>query len=185
MKKSFIISLIILLIAIIAIFGIISTFGLNNDKENKTNENEINPSNSSDSTNLTNNIISKLIFTNNTGISDQNEIVGILDSEKYGTPGKNLTIKITVRNDGVNSVNNVKAGWMEGTIDFGTLNPGEIKEQIIQAYIPTEAEVKADFGVDSTLSNPFFIGGFYISYTLFGGKGSFNTNSIEVPLIGM
>ncbi len=66
---------------------------------------------------------------------------------------------------------------------IGTLKPGETKNYQYTLHIPTDKEVQQDFGSNATVSNPFFIGGFGVSFTdSSGSTHTINANSIEIKL---
>ncbi|MGF7117115.1 hypothetical protein [Methanobacterium oryzae] len=98
--------------------------------------------------------------------------------------GMNVTIQYTVSNKGSENVTNVSivSQGIEQTI--GTLKSGETKTYTSQLYIPTDAEVQEDFGINSTVSNPFFIGGFNVKFNdANGNEHSIMSNSIEIKLV--
>jgi hypothetical protein len=97
--------------------------------------------------------------------------------------GDNVTIKYNVSNMGGQIVYNVKATSQDFETTIGTLNPGETKNYQYTLHIPTDKEVQEDFGPNATVSNPFFIGGFGVSYTdSSGSTHTLNANSIEIKL---
>ncbi len=97
--------------------------------------------------------------------------------------GDNVTIKYSVSNTGEQTVYNVKATSQEFDTTIGTLKPGETKNYQYTLHIPTDKEVQEDFGLNATVSNPFFIGGFGVSYTdSSGSTNTINANSIEIKL---
>lgn len=97
--------------------------------------------------------------------------------------GDNVTIKYNVSNTGGQIVYNVKATSQEFDTTIGTLKPGETKNYQYTLHIPTDKEIQEDFGSNATISNPFFIGGFGVSYTdSSGSTHTINANSIEINL---
>ncbi len=97
--------------------------------------------------------------------------------------GDNVTIKYNVSNTGGQIVYNVKATSQELDTIIGTLKPGETKNYQYTLHIPTDKEIQEDFGSNATISNPFFIGGFGVSYTDSSGSTyNINANSIEINL---
>ena len=97
--------------------------------------------------------------------------------------GDNVTIKYSVSNNGGQTVYNVKATSQDFETTIGTLKPGETKNYQYTLHIPTDQEVQEDFGPNATVSNPFFIGGFGVSYTdSSGSTHTLNANSIEIKL---
>ena len=97
--------------------------------------------------------------------------------------GDNVTIKYNVSNTGEQIAYNVKATSQDFDTTIGTLKPGETKSYQYTLHIPTDKEVQEDFGSNATVSNPFFIGGFGVSYTdSSGSTHTINANSIEIKL---
>jgi len=80
---------------------------------------------------------------------------------------------------------NIEVSSQDFDKSFEIIEAGDEVEFQELIYIPTEEEIKMDFGDDATLSNPFFIGGFGVQYTDVTGKHSITANSIEIKLIGV
>lgn len=98
--------------------------------------------------------------------------------------GTNITVGYSVANTGNQIVYNVKALDQSFTTNIGTLRPGETKSYSYKLYIPTNKEVQEDFGPNATVSNPFFVGGFSVTYTESNGsKHTLNANSLEIKLV--
>ena len=98
--------------------------------------------------------------------------------------GDNVTINWTISNKGGQTVYNVKGTSQNFDATIGILKPGDTKSYQYTILIPTDAEVQQDFGPNATVSNPFFIGGFSVSYT--NSDGSTHTvtsNSLEIKLV--
>jgi len=119
-------------------------------------------------------------------ISNKTAIIKIVASQTgpaTAVQGDNVTIKYSVSNKGGQSVYNVKATSQDFQTTIGTLKPGETKNYEYTLHIPTNQEVQEDFGPNATVSNPFFIGGFGVSYTdSSGSTHNLNANSIEIKL---
>ena len=97
--------------------------------------------------------------------------------------GDNATINNSVSNKGGQVVNNVKIHDQNFDTTIGTLNPGETKTYQYTLHIPTDKEVQEDFKSNSTVSNPFFVGGFGVSFNdLNGSSHTINSNSLEIKL---
>ncbi|MCG2828614.1 hypothetical protein [Methanothermobacter sp. K4] len=109
-------------------------------------------------------------------------IIATQTGPESARPGTNITVKCRIRNDGAGPARNVKVTSQDFERSFDVIGAGEEVEFQVQIYIPTEEEVKMDFGENATLSNPFFIGGFSVTYTDLSGKHSLNSNSLEIPL---
>jgi len=80
---------------------------------------------------------------------------------------------------------NIEVSSQDFDKSFEIIEAGDEVEFQELIYIPTEEEIKMDFGDDATLSNPFFIGGFGVQYTDVTGKHSITAHSIEIKLIGV
>jgi cytoskeletal protein RodZ len=111
------------------------------------------------------------------------KIVASQSGPASAVQGNNVTIKYSVSNTGGQIVYNVKATSQDFDTTIGTLKPGETKNFQYTLHIPTDKEVQEDFGPNATVSNPFFIGGFGVSYTdSSGSTHTINANSIEIKL---
>lgn len=111
------------------------------------------------------------------------KIVASQSGPASAVQGDNVTIKYSVSNTGGQVVYNVKATSQDFDTTIGTLKPGETKNYQYTLHIPTDKEVQEDFGPNATVSNPFFIGGFGVSYTdSSGSTHTINANSIEIKL---
>ncbi|MCE7697566.1 MAG: hypothetical protein K8E24_001480 [Methanobacterium paludis] len=99
--------------------------------------------------------------------------------------GDNITINYTIANTGSQTVYNVKALEQEfGVKTLGTLKAGESKNFQNTIHIPTDEEVREDFGPNATVSNPYYIGGFAVMYTdAKGSTYSLNANKLEIKLV--
>ncbi|MGB9838465.1 CARDB domain-containing protein [Methanothermobacter sp.] len=109
-------------------------------------------------------------------------IIATQTGPESAKPGSDITLKCRIRNDGTGPARNVKVTSQDFERSFDVIGAGEEVEFQVQIHIPTEEEVKIDFGEDAKLSNPFFIGGFSVTYTDSSGKHSLNSNSLEIPL---
>jgi hypothetical protein len=98
--------------------------------------------------------------------------------------GENITINYTIANTGSQTVYNVKALDQNFVKTLGTLKAGESKNFQYTIHIPTDEEVQEDFGSNATVSNPFYIGGFAVTYTdAKGSTYSLNSNKLEIKLV--
>jgi len=109
-------------------------------------------------------------------------IVATQRGPETARPGSNITVTCKIKNEGKGPAKNVKVLSQDFERSLDVIEAGEEVEFQVQIYIPTEEEVKEDFGENATLSNPFFIGGFSVTYTDLSGKHSLNSNSLEIPL---
>ena len=97
--------------------------------------------------------------------------------------GDNVNITYTVLNNGNEPVFNVKISSQDFQQTIGTLQPGETRTFNNKLHIPTDQEVQQDFGANATVSNPFYIGGFSVSFNdASGAKHSILSNSISINL---
>jgi cytoskeletal protein RodZ len=111
------------------------------------------------------------------------KIVASQSGPASAVQGDNVTIKYSVSNTGGQIVYDVKATSQDFDTTIGTLKPGETKNYQYTLHIPTDKEVQEDFSSNATVSNPFFIGGFGVSYTdSSGSTHTINANSIEIKL---
>jgi hypothetical protein len=98
--------------------------------------------------------------------------------------GQNVTINYRVTNNGTQSVYNVKVHDQNFDKTLGTINPGKNKKFQHSLYIPTDEQVQADFGPNATVSNPFLVGGFGVSFQdANGSKHSVTASSLEIKLV--
>jgi hypothetical protein len=98
--------------------------------------------------------------------------------------GQNVTINYSVTNNGTQSVYKVKVHDQNFDKTLGTINPGENKKFQHSLYIPTDDQLKADFGPNATVSNPFLVGGFDVSFLdVNGSKHSVTASSLEIKLV--
>ncbi|MGZ7048477.1 MAG: hypothetical protein ACXVHO_00555 [Methanobacterium sp.] len=111
------------------------------------------------------------------------DVLAIQKGPETAKKGMNVTIQYEVRNNGTETVNNVQIRSQEFQQTVGTLNPGESRTYNSKVEIPTDAEVQQDFGSNATVSNPFFIGGFVVTFNdAAGNNHSVTSNSIEIKL---
>lgn len=133
--------------------------------------NQTNQQNSTTNTNVTQNATAQ-------------DVVAIQSGPSTAHKGENVNIKCNVTNTGNNSVSNVKARSQNFDRNLGTINPGETREFQSVLYIPTDQDVKNDFGPNATVSNPFLIGGFVVTYQdAIGSETTINSNSLRIPLV--
>ncbi|MGZ7210501.1 MAG: hypothetical protein ACXVHV_11520 [Methanobacterium sp.] len=111
------------------------------------------------------------------------DVLAIQKGPETAKKGMNVTIQYEVKNNGTETVNNVQIRSQEFQQTVGTLNPGESRTYNSKIEIPTDAEVQQDFGSNATVSNPFFIGGFVVTFNdAAGNNHSVTSNSIEIKL---
>ena len=98
--------------------------------------------------------------------------------------GNNITISYNVSNTGNQTVYNVKAYSQNFNKTLGTIKAGESKSFQYYIHVPTDKEIQADFGANSTVSNPLYIGGFAVIYEdAKGSSYSLNSNKLEIKLL--
>ena len=120
---------------------------------------------------------------NTTNVTKAIDVVAVQKGPETARKGMNVTIQYEVTNKGNETVYNTQIDSQNFAQAVGTLKPGETKKYNGSLYIPTDAEVQQDFDPNATVSNPFFIGGFSVTFN--DGKGSKHSilsNSIEIRL---
>jgi len=177
MQNKFIALIIIIVIAICGISAFLLTQSnevnniANNTISNQTMDNVTNSKNINNSTTTFN------------GDTDENNITASLNGPKYSSEGNTVNLKWKITNNGNDTITNVIAEDQSSSHNFGSLAPGESKTYSVSMNIPTLAQLREDFGPDATISNPFSIGGYSITYMLNGEQFQFNSNSLEIKLI--
>lgn len=133
--------------------------------------------------NISNSTQNNLSNTSNVKVSGV-RVVATQTGPSTARKGENVTIKYNVTNKGGASAYNVKAQSQNFDKNLGTLKAGETRNFQYTMHIPTDQEVQEDFGANSTVSNPFFIGGFSVSYTDSAGSSySLSSNDLEIKLV--
>lgn len=179
MQNKFIALLIVIIIAVCGVSAFLLTQNNNTENNNITDNNGSND-------NINNTMKNKNMNLGNTnfkGNTDENGIIASLNGPLYSSEGKTINLTWKITNNGNDTINNVSAEDQSSSHNFGTLAPGESKIYSVSLNIPTLAQVKEDFGPDATVSNPFSIGGYSISYLLNGEEFQFNSNSIDIKLV--
>ncbi len=121
---------------------------------------------------------------NTTNTTKAVDVAAVLKGPETAKKGMKVTIQYIVTNKGSENVTDVEIISQGVTQTLGTLKPGETKSFVTQLYIPTDAEVQQDFGPNATVSNPYFIGSFSVSFNDTGGKKhTVNSNSIQIKLV--
>ena len=111
------------------------------------------------------------------------DVVATQSGPTTAKKGDDITITYKVTNNGNEQVADVKISSQDFEQTIGTINPGETTTYTHQVHIPTDKEVQQDFGANATVSNPFYIGGFSVSFTdTSGAKHSVLSNSININL---
>ena len=121
--------------------------------------------------------------TTNTTSAKTVDVMATQSGPTTAKKGDNVTITYKVTNNGNEQVANVKISSQDFEQNVGTLNPGETRTFTQKLHIPTDQEVQQDFGANATVSNPFYIGGFSVSFSdTSGAKHSVLSNSININL---
>ncbi len=135
---------------------------------------------------------------NNTNTNDQNtgtnasntttvsgiQVMATQTGPSTAYKGNNITVTYNVSNTGNQTVYNVKAYSQNFNKTLGTIKAGASKSFQYSIHIPTDKELQADFGANSTVSNPFYIGGFAVIYEdAKGSSYSLNSNKLEIKLL--
>lgn len=167
MNKKFIALIAIIIIAIIGISLALSNHEPTQDAANSKTSNHI-----------TNNIHKNV--NNNTSADS---VIAILEGPKSAEAGTYVTIIWNVTNNKDAKITNVQGLDQNEDHNFGDINPGETKTHTFQLYIPTEEDIKEDFGDGAEITNPFYIGGFSLTYSLNGQEIQINSNPISINLI--
>jgi len=176
----------LIIIVIIAICGV-SAFLLTQDRTvSNSTDNGTNIGNNTINNTVKNDTINKTVPSGNTdhkGITDQNGVTASLNGPKYSAEGKSFTITCKITNNANESITDVQGADQLFSHNFGTIGPGESKTFTTTVHIPTVAQLEADFGPGASISNPFSIGGYAVTYTLNGENFQFNSNSLEIKLV--
>ena len=101
---------------------------------------------------------------NTTNVTKAIDVVAVQKGPETAKKGMNVTIQYEVTNNGTETVYNVQVDSQDFAQNIGTLKPGETKKGSSTILIPTDAEVQQDFGSNATVSNPYFIGGFSVTF---------------------
>lgn len=111
------------------------------------------------------------------------ELVAIQEGPETAHPGTNVTITCKIKNLGSGPAENIIITSQVFEKRIERINPGEEVKFNVSAYIPTPEEIKESFGPNTTLSNPFFIGGYTVIYHDIKGKHEITSNPITIKLI--
>ena len=121
---------------------------------------------------------------NTTNVTKAIDVVAVQKGPDTAKKGMNVTVQYEVTNKGNDTIYNAQINSQGYSQLIGTLKSGESRTYTnSKVYIPTDAEVQEDFGPNSTVSNPFIIGGFSVTFNdAKGGSYSILSNSIEIKL---
>ncbi|MDI6644675.1 MAG: hypothetical protein QME14_06400 [Methanobacteriaceae archaeon] len=111
------------------------------------------------------------------------DIIATQKGPSKAVKGENITIEYVITNNGNQAIYQVSVSDQNFYKYIGIIKKGETKRFTEKVYIPTDNEVKQDFGPDATVSNPFFIGAVGVSYQdSDGNQYTINSNSLNIPL---
>lgn len=120
---------------------------------------------------------------NSTNVTKAIDVVAVQKGPDTAKKGMNVTLQYEVTNKGNDTVYNVQIASQGYSQLVGTLKPGEGRTYTNSVNIPTDAEVQQDFGTNSTVSNPFIIGGFSVTFKdAKGASYSVLSNSVQINL---
>jgi len=158
----------LIVIVILAIVGVSAFLITQNSEDNITIDvNQTNVTNKTD-TNITN--------------KTNSSVSAVLTGPATATEGDTVTLTWTVTNNGATNITNVSGSDQNELYDFGTIGPGEAKIHKFTVNIPTSQQLIDDFDDNSTVANPFAIGGFGLSYIFNGETYNIQSNAIEISL---
>ncbi len=173
MNKKFII---IIAIFIVASVGV-SAFLIVQDSNNQDNNLKVNTTKNITNESLNNTTSSDNIeFTNHKGTVDENNVVVSANCQKTAYQGTNAVIIWKITNNGNETIKNVEASDQGGYHNFGDIAPSQTKVYRYTMYIPTNNDLKIDFGMENgQWPGPLWIGGYGVSYSI--GNETFGTNA--------
>ncbi len=121
--------------------------------------------------------------TKNTSTLKEVDVKATMNGPTTGKKGTSVLIKCSIINKGSTSVKNVIAHNQDFDRNLGIIGPGETQSFTWNVYIPTDKELQEDFGENATVSNPFYIGGFAVTFTdSKGSEHTINSNSLNIKL---
>lgn len=136
------------------------------------------------STPSNNNTTVNNVTTNTSNVTTEIKVVANQTGPLTAKKGDNITINYTISNLGQQEVFNVKTNDQNFETTIGSLKAGETQNFQYKLHIPTDEEIQQDFDPNATVANPFFIGGFGVSFTdLNGSTHTINANSLEIKLV--
>ncbi len=112
------------------------------------------------------------------------DVVAIQSGPAEAKKGDNVNVTYEVSNKGTETVYNVQIVSQDFEQNVGTLIPGETRKYTGKSHIPTDAEVQQNYKTNSTVPNPFFIGGFGVLFNdAKGSKYTIKSNDLEIKLV--
>lgn len=98
--------------------------------------------------------------------------------------GDNVIITCVITNKESEPIYNLHLSSQNFNKQFDVIKPGETKIYKYVVHIPTDDEVKKDFGADATVPNPFYIGGFQVAFNdVQGLNHTKKSNSVKINLV--
>jgi hypothetical protein len=124
------------------------------------------------------------MFLISIGATYAQDVIATQKGPSQAQKGQNVTITYNIINNGNQDIYNVSVADQNFYKFLGTIKANSKKTFTQKVYIPTDKQVKEDFGKDATVSNPFFIGGVGVTYQdASGNTFGINSNSISIPLV--
>ena len=121
--------------------------------------------------------------TTNTSTVKEVDVSAKMTGPATATKGSTVTLNCSVTNKGSKPVQNVLAHSQDFDRNLGIIGPGETKSFTWNIYIPTDKEVQEDFGENATVSNPYYIGGFAVTFIdSSGSQHTINANNLNIKL---
>ncbi|MCL2114929.1 MAG: hypothetical protein FWH29_01765 [Methanobrevibacter sp.] len=121
--------------------------------------------------------------TNNSKTSQNNSVVAILEGPESAEEGDEILITWKITNNLNVPITNVQGNDQNEIYNFSQINPGETKTHSFFIYVPSLNDIKSDFGLNTTTSDPFYIGGFNVNYFVNGVENNIVSNSLEIDLV--
>lgn len=180
MNKKFI----FLILALILATVIVSAFLIVQDSDKSNNiVNNNSSSNINESLNKSEDNKNDIILTNHKGNTDENNVIITANCQKIAYQGTNAVIVWKITNNGNKTIKNVKASDQIGDRDFGDIQPSQTKTYKFTINIPTNNDLKLDFGMENgQWPGPLWIGGFGVSYSIDNETFSSQSNSMEIQI---
>ena len=166
MKNKFLILIIVIVIATLGISAFLSTHTpktITKLSNNHANNNDNNTS-------------------KNTETRQNHSVVATLEGPESANEGDNIQITWKITNNLNVPITDVYGIDQNENFDFGQINSGETKTYSFSMYVPSLKDIKEDFGLNATISDPFYIGGFNVKYFVNGVEYSINSNPLEINL---
>lgn len=172
----------LIIVIVVAICGM-SAFLLTQETAVDNNGTNNNVTNTTVNNTTSNNGSTPTGNTNHKGVTDQNGVTASLNGPKSSSEGKTVQLTWKITNGGNETISEVSAIDQSNSQEFGSIAPGESKSVTFSLNIPTVNGLEQDFGPGASISNPFYIGGYSVTYNLNGTQFQFNANALEINLV--